>query len=61
MRLKSVIASPEKLVKPMNAPTSQTEFGVGQFFITKVLALPGQMPFSLHISYPKYVIRPVPM
>ena len=53
MRLKSLIARRKKLVSPIKARTPRTEAGIGQFCITRVLASPGRMPFSLQMSYPR--------
>ena len=50
IRLKSFIARLKKLVSPMKARTSRTDVGIGQFFITRILASPGRIPLSLQIS-----------
>ena len=61
IKLKSLMARRKKLVRPIKAQTSRTDVGVGQFLITRVFASPGLIPFSLQISYPRYVIVPAPM
>ena len=44
IRLKSLMALLKKLVRPINAQTSRTELGHGQFLMTSVFASPGVIP-----------------
>ena len=59
--LKSLIALRKKLVSPINARTSLTDCGLGQFLMTSVLAAPGLIPCLLQMSYPRYVILAAPI
>ena len=53
MVLKSLIARRKNEVNPINPLISFTDFGAGQFLMTSVLASPGEIPFSLQMSYPR--------